>query len=164
MSKTGGLSKRVTIILALCTGLICLGCARAGELAGDNAVNPAPVFTASPTAVPIDVDFLSMKPAIAFASAADIGLNPSEYEGKTIRAMGRCVSSRHSPEVIYYYVIVEDEAGCCLEFLEFRLTQNDFYPDDNAIIEISGIIELYENMGDIYCRIAANEMIVLSEG
>jgi len=143
--------KKYSLFLILC--IVCIftmGCSK----------TPTPEVSMS-DGNGIDIDLTVVSRTMAYAEVYDIMKNSEDYVGKIIKIAGRCVSSNQDSELGFHYIIVEDETACCVESLEFIWIGERIYPDDDTIIEVVGKFESYENLGDIYYRLAVENITIL---
>ncbi len=107
------------------------------------------------------VDLTMLSSTMMYAEVYNIMMEPDRYIGKTIR-MNRpyYASYFEDTEQYYHFVIIEDATACCQEGLEFTWKGDYKYPDDypvdGTIIEISGVLESYDENGDTYYGIVSD--------
>jgi len=115
----------------------------------------------------VDVDLTALSSTIAQAEYNNISRKPTDYIGKTIRVSG-AYFSLYLAETDQRYHIVTIVYGdeCCRQGFEFRLSDEYTYPDDypaeNEVIEVVGVLDLYESNGLRYLYLAVGEITVLN--
>lgn len=119
------------------------------------------------TAAPVDmVDLTKLSTTMVYAEVYNMLASPKSYVGRTIRMRGPYSVSFYEPTGLnYHFVIVEDAAACCQQGLEFEWIGEHSYPEDypepGAHIEVTGVFEGYEELGQTYYHIVAQEMTVV---
>ena len=99
------------------------------------------------------MDLTAMTDLLASAELSNILYLPEEYEGKTIRLRGECVSAYYEEtDTTYYSVTTSDAAACCVLALEYLLPGGD-YPPDGTEATVTGEFESYEEDGILYARL-----------
>ena len=90
----------------------------------------------------VDIDFTTLSGTTFIKEFSNMFLNPKDYFGKTIRLIGP------------YSSLVDDDADRLCHYvlasnlyLEFVLRDAHEYPEDNAIIDITGVFDSYFNEG-----------------
>ena len=59
----------------------------------------------------------------------------------------------------YHYIVIADATSCCAQGLEFVLTDSSAaYPQVGEEFEISGIFGTYEEEGNLYIQITADQI------
>jgi len=78
----------------------------------------------------------------------DIFMNTQQYLGRTIRYEGIFRILNWPPEYIYYHFVIRYAASCCTrEPIGFFIRLPDYLypiPPDNAWVEITGVLEIYD--------------------
>lgn len=111
-----------------------------------------------------DVDLTALSVTMAYAEAYNMTFtNPEDYVGKTVRVRGPYVTGYYDVTGLYYhFVVVEDVTVCCSLQLEFLWNGQHVYPEDYpaemTIVELSGVFGSYEELGETYFYIAADEL------
>ena len=137
-------------LIVLLTGLSAAGCSAGTEPDAD-----------------VDVDLTALSTTMAQAEFQNILSNQGDYLGKTIKVRGQYYSliidrtGNH-----HHYVIVVPGDECCMMGFEFKLSGDYTYPDDypeqKVMIEVTGTLERYEELGNSYLHLAAADMNVLN--
>ena len=117
----------------------------------------------------VDYDLTKMGSDMVYATVYQMMVDPTTYEGKTVRVNGNYYGGWYEPTAQYYfYVIIEDAMACCSQGLEFIWEDGshvypDEYPADGSEVEVTGIYETYQEEGDqtIYCRLKDAELITM---
>lgn len=115
----------------------------------------------------VDVDFSVFSSTIAQAEYNNIARKPSEYTGKKIRVIGSYYSlyleqtGQH-----YHFVTIVYGDECCRQGFEIRLSGDrsspSDYPAQNAIIEVIGTVDHYEELGLNFFFLATDEITLLN--
>ncbi len=113
----------------------------------------------------VDIDLSVMNADMIYATVYQFMIDPDSYIGKTIKIRGQYFASWYEETQQYYqYCFSADAAACCQQGLEFVLagdyTYPDDYPEDYTEIEIVGCFTTYEELGQIYCKLADATMTV----
>ena len=102
----------------------------------------------------IDIDLTRMSSTMIYGQVAGMMYLPEDYVGKTIRIRGVSSSEYYDvTDTTYYTVFVADAAACCAQGIEYVLTDGA-YPDEEEEITVTGVFELYDELGITYCRLA----------
>ena len=93
-------------------------------------------------------------------------VKPNDYYGKSLLVDGY-FDTMYLEEFQsrYYFVVVPDATACCVQGLEFKLTEGNVYPDDypeaGTDIRVRGVLGSYEEAGQTYAYIQADKMSIL---
>lgn len=104
----------------------------------------------------VDVDLTVLSSTMVYAEVYNMMSNPEEYVGKTIKIKGQYYSEYlDDTQKYYHYVIISDATACCQSGIEFIWDDNshvypDEYPENETEIEISGVFNSYEELGQKY--------------
>jgi hypothetical protein len=114
----------------------------------------------------VDVDLTALSSTMVFAEVYNIMVNPDDYVGRTIKMSGPYYAFYYDGNGQYYhYVIVEDATACCRQGLEFVWNGDHSYPDDypadNARIAVVGVFDSYDDLGNTYYHLVADDIVVL---
>lgn len=115
----------------------------------------------------VDLDLTLMDGTMVYSTVYDMVTNPGTYLGKTVRIKGTFSSSYdETSKMNYYFVVVGDVTSCCSQGVEFIWDNNehsypDDYPAENAQVEISGTFDQYDELGNTYFYVAADNLTVL---
>jgi hypothetical protein len=121
---------------------------------------------AEPLETNIDIDLTSFSGTMVSATLLNIISNPDDYLGQRIRMSGKYfhIFWEHT-DLNYHFVLVEGQDGCCPKIMEFRRDSDyifpDDFPDDEALIQITGIFGTHEDFGEKSNFLSVDEMIVL---
>jgi len=113
----------------------------------------------------VDVDLTGLSQTIVQAEFQNILSNTDNYIGKTIRASGTYYTlfSDKTGNHYHYIIIVQGDECCQLGF-EFKRDGDyavpDDYPKKNAVIEVTGILKRYEELGNSYLYLAVKDITV----
>ncbi len=114
----------------------------------------------------IDIDLTEQSSTIVYAEVYNMMVNPDDYLGKTIKIAGQYYSEYwDQTEKYYFYVVISDATACCQQGIEFIWDQGkhkypDEYPEDNTIVEVTGVFGSYEELGDTYYYLATDDIMV----
>lgn len=114
----------------------------------------------------IDVDLTKMSSIMVYSEVYNMMVEPETYIGKTIKIQGPYYASYwDQTDNYYHYVIIEDATACCTQGLEFIWDNNehqfpDEYPEDYTEVEIIGTFNKYEEEGQEFYYIAANDIVI----
>jgi len=143
------MKKILSIALALC--LLCLGAAGCSKK--------------SPDSVDV-IDLTKLSGTLVYAEVYNITNTPENYIGKTIKIRGSYSVSYYDLTKQYYHaVVIQDAAACCASGLEFQWAGEhaypDDYPEDGALIEVTGVFGSYKELGQTYYSLATDKLTVL---
>ena len=120
----------------------------------------APGKKAKPAAIPDFVDLATMSDTLVYAELYNITTSPKNYEGKTIRIRGIYQANYYEEtQQTYHAVLVADVAACCQQGLEFVYPGS--YPQEGARIEVTGRFKSYQELGQTYYHLLADEVAVV---
>lgn len=120
---------------------------------------------------PVDYDLITMSSDMVYATVYQFMVNPNAYEGCRVRIMGTYYTTYYEPtQKNYHYVVIQDALACCAQGMEFVWDDGthiypDEYPQDSAIIEVTGTFTTYREEGDdnLYCALMDAELKVLGD-
>ncbi len=150
------MKQHLTLFAAVALMLVLLaGC---GDQAGE-----APSET---SLVSVDLDLTALSSTMVYGEVFNMMVEPDSYVGKTIRMRGLYYASYYDvTEQYYHFVIIQDATACCAQGLEFLWTGEHTYPDDypenETKVEVTGVWERYEEDGEIYYRIQADDFHIV---
>lgn len=104
----------------------------------------------------IDIDLAVLSSTMVYSEVYNMMSNPDEYLGKTIKIIGQYNAIQlDGTEKYYHFVVISDATACCQNGIEFIWDDNshvypDEYPENNAVIEIVGVLSSYEESGSTY--------------
>ena len=115
----------------------------------------------------VDVDLTVLSSTMVYAEVNNIMTSPKNYVGKTIKMNGLYYASYFDQtDQYYHYVVITDATSCCPQGLEFTWDGNhaypDDYPEDQANIEVIGVFDSYDELGQTYYYLDVNDLSVLS--
>lgn len=158
--------------LYVMTTTILIGCSNPSEPALAPAeetstdVDTTQVIPQSTSDETVDIDLTTLSSTMIFSQIYDINMAPEGYIGKTIKMNG-FFKSYPSPETdaVHFAVIIPDALACCEQGFEFVLngdyTYPEDYPTDDTDIQITGVLDTYEENGYEYYYVVADELTVL---
>ena len=115
----------------------------------------------------VDVDLTVLSGTMVYAEVNNIMISPKNYVGKTIKMSGLYYASYFDQtDQYYHYVVITDATSCCPQGLEFIWDGKHAYPDDypeyQAQIEVIGVFDSYDELGQTYYYLDVNDLSVLS--
>lgn len=96
----------------------------------------------------------------------EIYTNTEAYEGKTIKLEGMFTSAYDESTKKTYHFVYRTGPGCCNNdgsMCGFEFTTNDTIPVENDWIEVTGILESYEENGYTYLNLKDAKVIIKEE-
>ncbi len=110
----------------------------------------------------IDIDLTVMSSTMVYSQVYDMMLNPTEYDGKSIKLEGTFYSEYYElTNTTYNFVIINDATGCCPQGLEFApIEEGTELPEQGAMIEMTGTFDKYDEGNNSYYRINADSITV----
>lgn len=117
----------------------------------------------------IDYDLSTMSNEMAYVMLYQIGTDPEQYIGKTLKIRGSYYAIYdEETQKYYHYVVIFDSAACCSQGIEFIWEDGihiypDDYPLDKTEIEVVGQFEAYTEEGDssLYARLCEASLEVI---
>jgi len=114
----------------------------------------------------VDLDLTVFSSTLLSAEIQKIMVNPDNYVGKRIKAIGTYSSFFYDETGKYYhYVVTRAGDACCMEGLEFIWSDDHVYPDDypeeQVRIEVVGVFNTYTEHGYPYGYLAVDKITVL---
>lgn len=168
MKKLSCLLIVLLLVLSLSTG-----CGQEEKAAAGNAAEESTSATAAIENPPsgasdsaIDLDLTQLSSILVYSEVFSMMERPEEYMGKTMKMAGLyyCLYDE-TTESAYHFVIIEDALECCQQGIEFVWKGDHAYPQDypeeGAVIEVTGSLEVYEESAMEYYRLAADELTIL---
>ncbi|MFI3177685.1 MAG: hypothetical protein R3Y67_09400 [Eubacteriales bacterium] len=106
----------------------------------------------------IDLDLTTLSATMLYAEVFNIVMYPDEYLGKTIKMTGSMsVYEDTTTGIVYFATIISDSTACCMQGIEFVLTEDYSYPEDypehGMNVTVAGEFETYEENGFLFCRL-----------
>jgi uncharacterized membrane protein YcgQ (UPF0703/DUF1980 family) len=173
--------KKRTILPAVCLLCALSGCQLAAPVksdvkngAGTAAVNlPAESAPKSPAASEnagfapeVSKDgAIEIKEKMFVAQTNEIYQNAADYLGKTIRLTG-LFKTFEGENGAKYYTVVRYGPGCCGTDSNpgFEALWDKGYPDEDAWVEATGVLEAYTEDGEEYLRLALSSLTPAAAG
>lgn len=114
----------------------------------------------------IDIDLTQMNATMIYSVIYDIMVNPDNYYGKSIMTDGYFDTTPNEElGVRYYFIVIPDATACCAQGLEFMLPESKVYPDDYPAVKenirVKGVIDSYEEEGQLYTFIRTDELTIV---
>ena len=151
------MKKVILLVVMLSLGL--------GLMTGCSGV---PVSEAEEVAAQISVD-LEIREKLFVAQMNDIYINTDDFLGKTIKYEGMFAREYYELTDSYFNMVFRFGPGCCgtdgvvgLE-VAWDEEKEDELPSDNDWVEVIGVVEEYEELGNIYLRLNILSLRVLSK-
>ncbi len=135
------------------------------EASSGQTTTSADTTTSSQGNSPVDLDLTQMNSTMIYSVIYDMMINPDNYYGKSLIVDGyfdTMVYEENGPR--YFFVVVPDATACCVQGIEFLLPDSTYpedYPDIQADIRVKGIIDRYEEGGQMYTYIKADSVTPL---
>ena len=113
------------------------------------------------------MDLTGLSQTLVEAQYEHILANSADFLGKTIRVIGTYFPLYMAQyDTTYHYVIIVFGDECCQLGFEFKRDGDYVVPDDypamNTLIEVTGVLDRYEERGISYLYIAVTELILLN--
>lgn len=168
------MTKRTSILFYFFILLVLTSCshqAKTSELPNNNDISVTESISKAPTqellgpesqsdkSNDVDLDLTQLSSTMIFSEVYHMMSSPEDYLGKTIKISGEFYAYEGDPQIkdappYYFAVIIADETACCQQGLEFKWEGEHHFPDDypnqGAIITITGIFDKYQENGDTY--------------
>ena len=128
----------------------------AGEEAPADAApaeEAAPAETTAPAAYEgeIDVDLTQLSATVVYSEVSNMMTEPERYVGKVVRMAGQAASTYYDvTDMTYHAIIIADATACCAQGIEYVLSGEQSYPDDNAEAVVTGVFGTYDEFGRTY--------------
>lgn len=112
------------------------------------------------------LDLTTLGSTMVYGEVFSMMMEPEAYLGRTIKMEG-IYYCNYYPEIDrhYHFVVVEDATACCAQGLEFTLegehSYPEDYPEDKALIEITGVWTSYEDDGNTFYYLVTTGITVL---
>ena len=112
--------------------------------------------------IDVDIDLVAMSDTMVYAALLNIMRNPIPHLGQTIRVGGSYQPFFwHETGSYYHFVVVEGQAGCCPQRMEFMRGDDYVFPADfpaeGAMIEVIGV---FSRAGQWF-YLAVDEFLIL---
>jgi hypothetical protein len=111
----------------------------------------------------IDIDFTRLSNTLMQAEYHRIGMDIESYLGKTMRVSGRYEILTLSEDEVSHIIMLMDGDECCQMGIEFKLEEENGYPAIGTMIEINGVLALYESREHRYVYLRADKLEVVRE-
>lgn len=117
----------------------------------------------------LSVDLSKLNDTMAYAQMYEMVSNARQYEGKTVRLLGRYFQLPiPAKDRVMHVLVVTDNSLCCEIGMEFVLTGDPVYPDDfpenHSRIDITGMLEIRDQEGSPVPLLVVNEITAMPEG
>ena len=116
----------------------------------------------------VDIDLTALSNTMMYAEVNNIMTSPRDYVGKSIKMSGPYNATYYEQTAEYYhFVIIRDASACCASGLEFVWNGKHSYPKDypkeGEMIEVTGVFGSYEELGQTYHCLLADEVVLLNQ-
>ena len=167
------------LFIMLCTAaLVLTGCGQkeSPDTTASALTTVVPIVqTESPTAAPVfsveteapaaesstaEIDLTSMSSTMVYSYVFNMVTTPDDFIGQRVKIRGTYDEQFwDQTNLTYHYIVIADATACCAQGMEFVLTDpNAAYPQVGEEFEISGIFGTYEEEGNLYIQIAADNL------
>ncbi len=106
----------------------------------DMAEEEAPEVAVSSTGV--DYDLSIMSETMMIAQVYTLLSYPDDYEGATFRIAGTYTYYTYPETGTYYFIVVNDSAGCCSQGIGIRFPDDMEPPDTFCNVILEGVVSL----------------------
>jgi hypothetical protein len=145
-------NKKLGFMTAAITAALLLG--GCGKTANETAATDGGK-TSTVAESEIDVDLTALSSTMVYSEVYNMMVDPDSYIGKTVKMSGDVsIYQMEDTGNTYYSCIISDATACCAQGLEFELTDESTYPEENSTVTVSGTFETYEEDGYLYCHLA----------
>ncbi|MCL2253736.1 MAG: hypothetical protein FWC09_04755 [Lachnospiraceae bacterium] len=109
------------------------------------------------------IDLTILSSTMVYGEINNIMTTPEDYLGRRIRMNGNYYALYYDvTDSFYHYAVIEDATSCCQQGVEFILSENyafpDDYPTETSAIEIEGVFDKYEELGEVYYFLAVDSI------
>ncbi|MBQ3793490.1 MAG: zinc ABC transporter substrate-binding protein [Lachnospiraceae bacterium] len=130
---------------------------------GSNGTAQISTEAANETPSDVDIDLTTMNSNMVYSEVYQMMYYPEDFVGKTIRMNGDYTTyADEELGVRYFACIIKDATACCAQGIEFELTDSYTYPEDypkeGETCTVKGEFELYQEDGQMYCRLKDAEL------
>ncbi len=110
-------------------------------------------------------DLVEIGERLFIAQTNDIYLNPEDYLGKTVKYQGIFKTMDWEETGETYHCVIRYGPGCCGYDGEagFEVDWAGDWPQEDDWCEVVGVLEIYEQSGMRYLRLALDSLTVLKE-
>ena len=121
-----------------------------------------------PEPAAVDLDLSALNSTLLYAQLYNLLSDPEPYYGKIIRMPGSYSAYEdEAQDLVYHACLVTDATACCSLGLEFLWAGEHAWPEDypyegDAIL-VTGRLEVYEENGLYYLRLADAALDLLPE-
>ena len=168
--------KRAIILAVVCVGLL-TGCGESAPSSANSSVYTGAndALNADGTAVnanhqesdvPLSSgDVIVIREKMFIAQTNDVYFNTEDYLGKTIQYEGIFDIYEAPESADKYYSVIRYGPGCCGVDANagFEVKWDGEYPRQDDWVEVTGVLEEYEEEGYKYLRLALTSLDVLTE-
>ena len=114
----------------------------------------------------VDIDLTALSSTLVYAEVYNMMMSPEDYMGQTIKMKGTYHPLYFEETGKYYhYVVIEDAAACCQQGIEFIWDGEHVFPDDYPLegteVEVVGVFDTYEELGERYPYVATDEIKII---
>ena len=107
-----------------------------------------------------EIDLTKMSSTMVYSYVFNIINTPDDFIGQRFRMRGTYDEGLWEPtNQTYHYIVIADATSCCAQGMEFTLADKSAaYPQPGDEIEISGILSIYKEEGNMYLQIVADSI------
>ncbi|MCR4842226.1 MAG: hypothetical protein K5840_03065 [Eubacterium sp.] len=103
----------------------------------------------------VDVDLTALSSTMVYSEVYNMMVTPEDYMGKVVKMTG--LYSRFKDEttgIVYHCCVIQDATACCSQGIEFVLTDEDDYPEeDGEEVTVVGTFDTYDEDDITYCTL-----------
>jgi hypothetical protein len=131
--------------------------------AAENLPDPPPAIGGEIT--DIDLDLTQLGVTMVSAQVTLMMMFPEDFLGQSVRVRGSYLTIYWGlGEMYLHYVVLDLTAGCCGQAIEFKLTEelaeSVGYPQNDSVIEVTGVFSYYEKMGHVFFYLLVSDIQV----
>ena len=106
----------------------------------------------------VDIDMTVLSPTMVSAQGFRITSSPEDHLGYSMRIRGSYFTFLwEEADMQLHYVVLDLTVGCCGQAFEFKYSGE--LPELGTPIQITGVFQYYEIMGEFYFYIYVTELI-----
>jgi uncharacterized membrane protein YcgQ (UPF0703/DUF1980 family) len=110
-------------------------------------------------------EFIEIREKMFVAQTNDIYLNAQEYLGRVIKYEGLFVEFQNTNTDATYYSVIRYGPGCCGidNNVGFEIVWDGEYPEAHEWVEVTGVLEEYEEGGSWFLQLKVDSLNVLAK-
>ena len=163
--------KKALFIMLCVAALALTGCGQKKDAVDTANAAPEQTQQASQTGAVVtvtetpasEIDLTEMSSTMVYSYVYNMITAPDDFIGERFRIRGTYDEQYwDQTNLTYHYIVIADATSCCAQGLEFVLTDpNAVYPQVGEEFEISGVFGTYEEEGNLYIQITADQITSL---